>query len=126
MRDEMTQSFFIIFHFVLFLFFYPYECPVLCQHRPGHSLGKKVQIDKLTFKVILSSKDMNKYLIRPLLSAKSTIRCFFLSFFFVFPKKIAQNSFTQFEYFFFGDNYFCSTLFTKQSVKWRRRFNRIL
>ena len=69
---------------------------------------------------------MNKYLIRPLLSAKSTISCFFLIIFLHVPKKIAKNSLIQFEYLFFGDNYFCSTLFTKQSVKWRRRFNRIL
>ena len=31
---------FSIFHFVL-LYIFPYECPCLYQHRPGHSLGKK-------------------------------------------------------------------------------------
>ena len=31
---------FFVFHFVQ-LYFFPYECPGLCQHRPGDSLGKK-------------------------------------------------------------------------------------
>ena len=31
---------FSVFHFVL-LYFCPNECPGLCWHRPGHSLGKK-------------------------------------------------------------------------------------
>ena len=30
---------FSVFHFVL-LYFFPYEWPGLCRHRPGHSLGK--------------------------------------------------------------------------------------
>ena len=34
---------FSIFHFMLFCFFFPNECSGLCQHRPGHSLGKNIK-----------------------------------------------------------------------------------
>ena len=33
---------FSIFHFVV-LYFSPNECPGLCQHRTGHSLGEKIK-----------------------------------------------------------------------------------
>ena len=29
------------FFFLLYIFFFPNECPGMCQHRPGHSLEKK-------------------------------------------------------------------------------------
>ena len=49
--DEMTYFwntkthvvFFFVVHFML-LYFSPNECPGLCQHRPGHSLGKKNKV----------------------------------------------------------------------------------
>ena len=34
---------FSVFHFVL-LYFSPDECPDLCRHRPGHSLGEKNKV----------------------------------------------------------------------------------
>ena len=35
-----------IFYFCYFIFF-PNECPGLCRHRPGHSLGKKLKLHEL-------------------------------------------------------------------------------
>ena len=35
---KKTYVVFFFFHFVQLL---PYECPGLCRHRPGHSLGEK-------------------------------------------------------------------------------------
>ena len=36
-NPKLLFPFFILCYFI----FFPNECPVLCQHRPGHSLGKK-------------------------------------------------------------------------------------
>ena len=46
MEKENPHSF---FHFEL-LYFFPYECPGLCWHRPRHSLGKNemAQNEKLS------------------------------------------------------------------------------
>ena len=35
----LVGVFFSVFHFVLH-YFVPYECPGVCRHRPGDSLGK--------------------------------------------------------------------------------------
>ena len=56
MLDEMTRFkichilyiwkskvVFSIFHFML-IYFFPNECPDLCRHRPGHSLGEKNKV----------------------------------------------------------------------------------
>ena len=37
--EDTCRVFFSVFHFVL-LYFVPYECPGVCRHRPGDSLGK--------------------------------------------------------------------------------------
>ena len=37
--NTKTHVVFFVFHFVL-LYFFPNECPGLCQHRPGHPLLK--------------------------------------------------------------------------------------
>ena len=37
---------FFIFHFIQ-LWVLPNECPGLCQHRPGHSLGKNIKLHKM-------------------------------------------------------------------------------
>ena len=37
---------FFVFHFML-LYFFPNECPGLCRHRPGHSLGEKIKLHKM-------------------------------------------------------------------------------
>ena len=36
----------VIFHFML-LYFFPNECPDLCRHRTGHSLGEKIKQHKM-------------------------------------------------------------------------------
>ena len=38
--------FFRFFHFVQ-IHFPPNECPGLCPHRPGHSLGKKIKLHEM-------------------------------------------------------------------------------
>ena len=38
--DIRKPMYFFVFHFML-LYFFPNECPSLCRHRPGHSLGEK-------------------------------------------------------------------------------------
>ena len=38
---------FFIFHFVQLNFFPPNECPGLCRHRPGHSLGKNIKLHEM-------------------------------------------------------------------------------
>ena len=43
---ENPHSFFV-FHFVL-IYFFPNEYPGKCQHRPGHSLGKKIKQHEMT------------------------------------------------------------------------------
>ena len=35
------------FSFHATLFFFPNECPGLCQHRPGHSLGKNIRLPEM-------------------------------------------------------------------------------
>ena len=50
--SEMLQKFAIFYiyenpklHFsILHTLFFPNECPGLCQHRPGHSLGEKNKV----------------------------------------------------------------------------------
>ena len=42
-----THVFFFSFFISCNLKFLPYECPGPCQHRPGHSLGKKVKLHKM-------------------------------------------------------------------------------
>ena len=37
----------IEFSFSDTLFFFPNECPGLCRHRPGHSLGKNIRLYKM-------------------------------------------------------------------------------
>ena len=44
--NKKTHVVFFVFHFVL-LYFFPNECLGLCQHRPGHSLGKKIKYHDL-------------------------------------------------------------------------------
>ena len=39
--NTKTHAVFIIFFISCYFIFSPNECPGLCQHRPGHSLGKK-------------------------------------------------------------------------------------
>ena len=39
-EKENPHSFFFVFHLEQ-LSFFPYECPGLCRHRLGHSLGEK-------------------------------------------------------------------------------------
>ena len=75
---------------------------------------------KNVLKAILSSKDMNKYVIRPSHSshshnAKSTISLSYVPMLGNWKKFEKKNLVT-----------IISALFTKQSVKWQRRFNRIL
>ena len=43
---KKTHVVFFVFHFVQ-LYFFPYECPGLCQHRPGHSLGENIKLHKM-------------------------------------------------------------------------------
>ena len=53
MLDDMTgrnkiQSCFFHFSFrATYFIFSPNECPDLCRHRPGHSLGKKVKLHEM-------------------------------------------------------------------------------
>ena len=41
--DKKTHVVFFVLHFEQLLY-YPNECPGLCQHRPGHSLVKKMKV----------------------------------------------------------------------------------
>ena len=45
MEKENPCSFFV-FHLEQ-LSFSPYECPGLCRHRPGHSLGEKIKLREM-------------------------------------------------------------------------------
>ena len=44
--NTKTHSFFSFFISCYFIFF-PNECPGLCQHRPGHSLGEKIKLHEM-------------------------------------------------------------------------------
>ena len=41
-----THVVFFVFHFEQ-LYLFPNECPVLCLHRPGHSLGKNIKLHEM-------------------------------------------------------------------------------
>ena len=53
--NKKTHIDFFVFHFKQ-LSFFPYECPGLCRHRPGHSLVKKIKL--------LEMKNENNYINR--------------------------------------------------------------
>ena len=47
-----------IFSFYYVFYFFPNECPGMCQHRPGHSLEKKSSAMKKICVVFSYSKNM--------------------------------------------------------------------